>query len=134
MTAWRHGEQYISRQDNPPELVSALSMWGFPADFDPTQLPTGMFCCVMDEWSQIKREKAGLPRLPEKTLGDIWAEKPKPIEVVPVKSKSRNWICFLGAAIAAFGYGAYLNGYQVGGSVALLLSAAIYFAMPKVKP
>lgn len=45
--------------------------------------------------------------------------------------KPRNWICCLGVAIAAFGYGAYLNGYQVGGSVALLLAAAIYFAMLK---
>ena len=43
----------------------------------------------------------------------------------------KNLICYLGAAIAAFGYGAYLNGYQVGGSVALLLAAAIYFAIPK---
>lgn len=43
----------------------------------------------------------------------------------------RNWICYLGAAIAAIGYGAYLNGYRVGGSIALLLAAAIYFAIPK---
>lgn len=128
MTAWRQGEQYISRSDNPPELVSALSMWGFPADFDPTQLPTGMFCCVMDEWSQIKREKAGLPRLPEKTLGEVWVAKPKPIEVKPVK-KSRNWICFLGAAIAAVGNIAYLNGHHVAGCIALALAAAIYFAI-----
>lgn len=133
MTAYRHGEQYISRSDNTPELIQALSMWGFPADFDPCQLPTGMFCCVMDEWSQIKREKSGLPRLPEKTCGEVWPAAHKAIEVSPVE-KSGNWICYLGAAIAAFGYGAYLNGYQVGGTVALLLAATIYFSMPKVKP
>lgn len=130
VTAYRHGEQYISRSDNTLELTQALSMWGFPADFDPCQLPTGMFCCVMDEWSRIKREKAGLPRLPEKTCDEVWPAAPKPIEVKLVE-KSCKWPCYLGAAIASFGYGAYLNGYQVGGSVALLLAAAIYFSMHK---
>lgn len=43
----------------------------------------------------------------------------------------RNWICFLGAAIAAIGNLAYLNGHHVAGAIMLALAAAIYFAMPK---
>ena len=73
--AYRAGDAYAKRDDNPPELVTALSMWGFPADFDPTQLPTGMFSCVMDEWRDVKRERDGLPPIPRKTLGDVWREQ-----------------------------------------------------------
>lgn len=73
--AYRAGDAYAKRDDNPPELVTALSMWGFPADFDPTQLPTGMFSCVMDEWRDVKREKDGLPPIPRETLGDVWREQ-----------------------------------------------------------
>lgn len=126
MTAYHQGQPYFRRHDNPPELIEALSLWSFPADFDPAQLPTGMFCCVLDEWRRIERQNKGLPPESPQPV----PAKPKPIEVMPVKKQSRNMICILGASIAAFGYGAYLNGHHVGGSLALLLSAAIYFSMP----
>lgn len=66
MKPWRQGDAYLSRCDNPPELSEAMSLWGFPADFDPTQLPTGMFMCVMDEFTNVRIAK-GLqkPRPPE---------------------------------------------------------------------
>ena len=66
MKPWRQGDAYMSRCDNPPELSEAMSLWGFPADFDPTQLPTGMFMCVMDEFTKVRIAK-GLqkPRPPE---------------------------------------------------------------------
>lgn len=66
MKPWCKGDAYLSRSDNPPELSEAMSLWGFPADFDPTQLPTGMFMCVMDEFTKVRIAK-GLqkPRPPE---------------------------------------------------------------------
>jgi hypothetical protein len=60
MSAWRQGDNYMKRFDNPPELVEAMSLWSFPDDFDPAQLPTGMFECVLDEWDRIRKTKKEL--------------------------------------------------------------------------
>lgn len=48
--------RYMKRYDNNPELIEAMSEWGFPHDFDVTQLPTGMFMCVVDRMSEIMKE------------------------------------------------------------------------------
>lgn len=73
MTPWRQGDAYLSRSDNPPELSEAMSLWGFPADFDPTQLPTGMFMCVMDEFTKVRiakgLQKPSPPQPPPMRIG-----------------------------------------------------------------
>lgn len=135
MTAWRQGDGYLVRYDNPPELVEALSLWSFPPDFDPAQLPTGMFMCVIDEWRRIEREKKGLPPLPEKTCADVW-QPPKTAELIkPEKSHMvRNSICLLGTIICGLGAGAYQTGHELTGIIALLVSVGIYAFIVVVKP
>lgn len=136
MTAWRQGDGYLARYDNPPELIEALSLWSFPPDFDPAQLPTGMFFCVIDEWRRIEREKKGLPAEPPKKfmlnpeLNIVSIEK-----IEPEKSHMvRNSLCLLGTIICAIGAGAYQTGHELAGVIALLVSVGIYAFVMIAKP
>lgn len=62
MSAYWAGQNYMKRFDNPPSLVQALGEWGFPADFDPVQLPTGMFLAVLDAEDKITGRQPLTPR------------------------------------------------------------------------
>lgn len=130
MTAWRQGQCYMSRHDNPPELVEALSLWSFPADFDPAQLPTGMFMCVIDEWRRIEREKKGLPPEPPKKFminPELDIASAETIE--PRKpSMTKNKLYIIATIAAAFGVCAYQAGDIPYAAGSLLVAGVISLA------
>lgn len=130
MTAWRQGQGYMSRHDNPPELVEALSLWSFPADFDQAQLPTGMFMCVIDEWRRIEREKKGLPPEPVKKIATEQIVKITITDDKPYRRRAmtKSKLYIIAAIAAVFGVCAYQAGDMPYAAGSLLVAGVISLA------